>query len=139
MRSRPFLDYFLFCPSFSIASSTSCSDIIPSNGVSLKLSYIPQQDQQFYLNVLELPFDTRQCPVDVFIHLNSTQDMNGLSFYSECLDISFDTLLFTGLAHKLYIPMSPETLCIKPVNFTSLFPANDFGLIIHSSLNASRL
>ena len=133
------LSYSLFCPSFSIASSTSCSDIIPSNGVSFKLSYIPQQDQQFYLNVLELPFDTRQCPVDVFIHLNSTQDMNGLSFYSECLDISFDTLLFTGLAHKLYIPMSPETLCIKPVNFTSLFPANDFGLIIHSSLNASRL
>ena len=65
--------------------------------------------------------------------------MNGLSFYSECLDILFDTLLFTGLAHKLYIPMSPETLCIKQANFTSLFPANDFGLIIHSSLNASRL
>ena len=65
--------------------------------------------------------------------------MNGLSFYSECLDVSFGTLLFTGLAHRMYIPMSDETMCIKPANFTSLYPSVDFGLVIHSSLNVSRL
>ena len=111
----------------------------PSNGVSFKLAYTPQQDQRFYLSVLELPFDTRQCPVDVFLSLNTSQDMNGLSFYSECLDVSFGTLLFTGLAHRMYIPMSDETMCIKPANFTSLYPSVDFGLVIHSSLKVSRL
>ena len=67
--------------------------------------------------------------------------MNGLSFYSECLDVSFDALIFTtlNLAHKIYIPMSDDTLCIKPENFTSLFSTVEFGLVIHSSLNASRL
>ena len=117
----------------------SCPNMGPSNGISFKLAYIPQQDQRFYLSILGLPFDTRQCPVDVFLSLNSSQDMNGLSFYSECLDVSFGTLLFTGLAHRMYIPMSDETMCIKPANFTSLYPSVDFGLVIHSSLNVSRL
>ena len=122
-----------------LSPPASCPTMGPSNGVSFKLAYIPQQDQQFYLSVLELPFDTRQCPVDVFLSLNTSQDMNGLSFYSECLDVSFGTLLFTGLAHRMYIPMSDETMCIKPANFTSLYPSVDFGLVIHSSLNVSRL
>ena len=65
--------------------------------------------------------------------------MNGLSFYSECLDVSFGALLFTGLAHRLYIPMSNDTLCVKPVNFTSLFSTIEFGLIVHSSLATDRL
>ena len=64
--------------------------------------------------------------------------MNGLSFYSECLDVSFGALLFTGLAHRLYIPMSNDTLCVKPVNFTSLFSTIEFGLIVHSSLASDR-
>uniref|UniRef100_A0A1X7V3D2 Uncharacterized protein n=1 Tax=Amphimedon queenslandica TaxID=400682 RepID=A0A1X7V3D2_AMPQE len=119
----------------------SCSSIGPTNGVSFKLAYTPQQDQPFYLSVLELPSDTPQCPVDAFLSLNSNQDMNGLSFYSECLDVSFDALIFTtlDLAHRIYIPMSDDTLCIKPENFTSLFSMAEFGLVIHSSLNASRL
>ncbi|XP_019853361.1 PREDICTED: uncharacterized protein LOC105313106 isoform X2 [Amphimedon queenslandica] len=122
----------------NLSSSSSCS-MAPTNGASFKLAYTPQQDQAFYLSVLELPFDTAQCPVDVFLSLNSNQDMNGLSFYSECLDVSFGALLFTSLAHKIYIPMSNDTLCIKPKNFTSLFSTAEFGLVIHSSLNASRL
>ena len=65
--------------------------------------------------------------------------MNGLSFYSECLDVSFGALLFTDLAHRLYIPMSNDTLCVKPVNFTSLFSTIEFGLIVHSSLATDRL
>ena len=125
---------------YNIESSTrSCSSQSPSNGVSFKLAYTPQQGQQFYLSVLELPFDTRQCPVDVFLSLNTSQDMNGLSFYSECLDVSFGALLFTDLAHRLYIPMSNDTLCVKPVNFTSLFSTIEFGLIVHSSLATDRL
>ena len=65
--------------------------------------------------------------------------MNGLSFYSECLQITYDALIFTGLAHRMYIPMTDETMCIKPANFTYLFPSVDFGLVIHSSLKVSRL
>ena len=127
---------------FTVSSTTRCSTQSPSNGVSFKLAYTPQQDQQFYLSVLELPFrifNTSQCPVDVFLSLNSSQDMNGLSFYSECLDVSFDALLFTSLTHSMYIPMSNDTLCTKPHNFTSLFPYVDFGLLIHSSLDSDRV
>ena len=65
--------------------------------------------------------------------------MNGLSFYSECLQITYDMFIFAGLAHRMYIPMSDETMCIKPANFTFLYPSIDFGLVIHSSLNVSRL
>ena len=125
-----------------MSSTTRCSTQSPTNGVSFKLAYTPQQDQSFYLSVLELPFqifNPSQCPVDVFLSLNSSQDMNGLSLYSECLVVSFDALLFTSLAHSMYIPMSNDTLCIKPHNFTSLFPNVNFGLLIHSSLDTNRI
>ena len=124
---------------FSGSSTTRCSTQGPSNGISFKLAYTPQKNQPFYLSVLELPFDARQCPVDVFLSLNSSQDMIGLSFYSECLIVSFDALLFTSLSHSMYIPMANDTLCVKPHNFTSLFPNVDFGLLIHSSLDTNQI
>ena len=136
------IDLLILLLIFTVSSTTRCSTQSPSNGVSFKLAYTPQQDQPFYLSVLELPFqifNTSQCPVDAFLSLNSSQDMNGLSLYSECLDVSFDALLFTSLAHSMYIPMSNDTLCIKPHNFTSLFPNVDFGLLIHSSLDTNRI
>ena len=99
------------------------------------MSYVPRSGQSFYNNLLQLPYDNSNCPVDVFINLDSNKDMKGLSFYSKCLELKFGSLLFWELEHKFYIPMAEDTLCIKPENFTSLFPnTSQFGLLVHSSL-----
>ena len=103
--------------------------------MAIKLSYVPRSGQSFYNNLLQLPYDTSECPVDVFINLDNNKDMKGLSFYSKCLELKFGFLLFWELEHKFYIPMDEDTLCINPENFTSLFPdTSQFGLLVHSSL-----
>ena len=103
--------------------------------MAIKLSYVPRSGQSFYNNLLQLPYDTSECPVDVFINLDNNKDMKGLSFYSKCLELKFGSLLFWELEHTFYIPMTDDTLCIKPENFTSLFPnTSQFGLLVHSSL-----
>ena len=103
--------------------------------MAIKLSYVPQSNQFFYNNLLQLPYDTNTCPVDVFINLDNNKDMKGLSFYSKCIELKFGSLLFWELEHKFNIPMADDTLCIKPENFTSLFPnISQFGLLVHSYL-----
>ena len=61
--------------------------------------------------------------------------MNGLSFYSACLELSFNGLYFANLAHRFYIPMSNEAMCTTSSQFRETFDSQEkFGLIIHSSL-----
>ena len=112
---------------------SSCST--PSSGLSIKLSYVPRSGQSFYNNILQLPYTTNKCPVDIFINLDNNKDMKGLSFYSKCLELKFESLLFWELEHKFFIPMTDDTLCIKAEKFTSLFPdTSQFGLLVHSYL-----
>ena len=107
-------------------------------GIAWKLTYRPQPSQDFYLNLLSLPFDTPNCPVDVFLNLDSNKDMNGLSFYSTCLIIKYDELLFVDLTHKFYIPLDNETVCTS-VNLTNQFPDyQSFGLLIHSTFPSTQ-
>ena len=115
-------------------SPSYCTQTEPSSGISFKLSYIPRSGQDFYRDFFKLPFDTPQCPLDVFISLNSSKDMNGLSFYSSCLELVFDSLLFADLSNKFYIPMINETHCIQSNDFNERFPT-PFGLIVHSYSN----
>ena len=76
--------------------------------------------------------------MDVFIALDSDSNMSGLSLYSDCIDILYNNLLFQKLAHRMYIPMAPQTLCNQPTNFTVMFPdLQSFGLIIHSTIRDS--
>ena len=64
--------------------------------------------------------------------------MNGLSFYSTCLIIKYDELLFAGLSHNFYIPLDSETLCTS-VNLTNQFPDyQSFGLLIHSTFPSTQ-
>ena len=107
-------------------------------GIAWKLTYRPQPSQDFYLNLLSLPFDTPNCSVDVFLNLDSNKDMNGVSFYSTCLIIKYDELLFEDLTHKFYIPLDSETLCTS-VNLTNQFPNyQSFGLLIHSTFPSTQ-
>ena len=74
----------------------------------------------------------------MFIALDSNKNMSGLSLYSDCIDILYNNLLFQKLAHRMYIPMVPQTLCNQPTNFTAMFPdLQSFGLIIHSTIRDS--
>ena len=107
-------------------------------GIAWKLTYRPQPSQDFYLNLLSLPFNTPNCPVDVFLNLDSNKDMNGVSFYSTCLIINYNELLFVDLTHKFYIPLDNETICTS-VNLTNQFPDyQSFGLLIHSTLPSTQ-
>ena len=107
-------------------------------GIAWKLTYRPQPSQDFYLNLLSLPFDTPNCPVDVFLNLDSNKDMNGLSFYSTCLIIRYDELLFVDLTHKFYIPLDNETICTS-IDMTNQFPNyQSFGLLIHSTFPSTQ-
>ena len=64
--------------------------------------------------------------------------MSGLSLYSDCLEMLYNNLVFQKLAHRMYIPMVPQTLCNQPTNFTAMFPdLQSFGLIIHSTIRDS--
>ena len=117
-----------------ILGEFNCQQNYPS-GAALKLSYSPHAGQDFYLSLLSLPYDIPSCPVDVFINLDMSKNMEGLSLYSTCLELSFDQLYFTNLAHRFYIPMSNETMCITSSSFREIFGSEEnFGLIIHSSL-----
>ena len=105
------------------------------SGVGVKLFYSLRQRQPFYQKLFQLPFDTDSCPIDMFLSLDANKDMNGLSFYSECIEVLYDSLLLQDLVHKIYIPLGNDSICNQPVNFTRRYPNQDrFGLIVHSSL-----
>lgn len=104
------------------------------SGLALKLSYKPRQTQLFYQSIFQLPFDTRKCPVDAFISLDSEKQMNSFSFYTDCLEILYDKLLFQNLVHRVYFPGTQQDICNQPNNFTQQFPNENFGLVIHSSI-----
>ena len=61
--------------------------------------------------------------------------MNGLSFYSSCLDILYDQLLFAGdeFEHYFYLISNTSTLCTN----SSLPDSQDFGLLVQSSVSSS--
>ena len=114
----------------------SCSaTTIPQSGISFKLSFRVESTGGFFYSFFQLPYDTPQCPVDVFINLNSVKEMNGLSFYSSCLELIYDSLVFAMLSHKFYIPMDSRTLCVNPQDFTDHFSSPIiYGLWTQSSL-----
>ena len=118
--------------------NSTCSPQKSRSGIAIKVSYNPRQEEPFYRKLFQLPFDTPHCPFDVFIDLDSNKNMSGLSLYSDCIDILYNNLLFQKLAHRMYIPIAPQTLCNQPTNFTAMFPdLQSFGLIIHSTIRDS--
>ena len=128
---------YLFTQICIIENGSSCTRENAS-GIAWKLTYRPQPSQDFYLNLLSLPFDTPNCSVDVFLNLDSNKDMNGVSFYSTCLIIKYNELLFVDLTHTFYIPLDNETLCTS-VNLTNQFPDyQSFGLLIHSTFPSTQ-
>ena len=127
---------YVFC--FIGSEVSTCLSQKSPSGMAIKVSYTPRQGQPFYSKLFQLPYDTPHCPVDVFIALDSNKNMSGLSLYSDCFDILYNNLLFQKLAHRMYIPMVPQTLCNQPTNFTAMFPdLQSFGLIIHSTIRDS--
>ena len=61
--------------------------------------------------------------------------MNGFSFYSSCLELVYDKLVFAMLSHKFYIPMDSSTMCIDPRDFAKHFLSpSSYGLWVQSSL-----
>ena len=66
--------------------------------------------------------------------------MNGFSFYSSCLELVYDKLVFAMLSHKFYIPMDSSTLCTDPRDFAKHFSSpSSYGLWVQSSLFSTAL
>ena len=61
--------------------------------------------------------------------------MNGVSFYSTCLIIKYDELLFAHLSHNFYIPLNNETICTSVDPFPNY---QSFGLLIHSTFPSTQ-
>ena len=113
----------------------SCSSGSLPSGVSLKLSYRVESTKGFFFSFFQLPYDTPHCPVDAFININSVKEMNGFSFYSSCLELVYDKLVFAMLSHKFYLPMDSSTLCTDPRDFAKHFSSpSSYGLWVQSSL-----
>lgn len=105
------------------------------SGIGLKLSYRTLSTKGFYFSFFQLPYDTNHCPVDVFINLDTSRNMNGFSYYSNCLELLYDSLVLGKLENRFYIPMSTDTLCVDPQSFTDYFSSpSTYGLFIQSSL-----
>jgi hypothetical protein len=116
------------------ASSFKCSSSVLPSGIGIKLSYKTLSTESFYFSLFQLPYDTQYCPVDAFIHLNSSKDMNGFSYYSNCLELLYDSLVFPKLTHQFHIPMATDTFCL---NLTQNFDdISSYGLVIQSSLSS---
>lgn len=98
----------------------------------MKLSYRPHQFDTFYRRIFQLPYDTKKCSISAFISLSSRKNMNSFSFYSDCLELLVDSLLFQNLAHRIYYPTTKQEICNQPHNFTSLYGTKNFGLVVHS-------
>lgn len=97
--------------------------------------------QGFFFSFLQLPYDAHYCPVDVFINLDSLKEMNGLSYYSHCLELVYDRLVLAMLSHRFYIPMDSNTLCVDFLSLMNNFPSlpSSYGLLVQSSLYPSEL
>ena len=127
---------FIFHIVFLITTDkTFICDEEETDGIAWKLDYSPRQDQKFFLGLLSLPYDTAACRVQLFLNLDSNKEMNGLSFYSSCLDILYDQLLFAGdeFEHYYYLISNTSTLCTN----SSLQDSQDFGLLVQSSVSSS--
>ena len=107
-------------------------------GVAWMLNYKPRPNQDFFSSIFVLPYDTPFCPFNIFMNLNASKEMTGLSFYSSCIEFHYDSLLFQNLNHRFYFPINKQfSDCHLSKIFTQRFSEQDFGLILHSSLSES--
>ena len=109
------------------------------SGLSLKVVYRPRSGQRFFSGLFSFPEETVECPADVFMSLDSSLRLQGLSMYMNmgCPWLTLGQLTFTGMVHTLYFPgaLGLDQFCIDH---------NDPGvsnsaLIIYSTLQESRL
>ena len=82
-------------------------DYTPS-GLSLKVLYRPRSGQRFFSRLFSFPEETVECPADIFMNLDNTLQLQGLSMYTNtgCPWLNLGQLTFTSMTHALYFPGS---------------------------------
>ena len=113
-----------------------CSVESRPSGLAFKLTYKPQQGQEFFSSLLSFTESALQCPMDAFINSNSDLHFKGLSLYTDCPDFNIDRLSFTSMYHKLYFPGDTTNyLCLPDNDFNGDF----YSLYVFSFLKTERL
>ena len=109
------------------------------SGLSLKVVYRPRSGQRFFSGLFSFPEETVECPADVFMSLDSSLRLQGLSMYMNmgCPWLTLGQLTFTGMVHTLYFPgaLGLDLFCIDHNDPGVSNPA----LVIYSTLQESRL
>ena len=101
--------------------------------------YRPRSGQKFFSGLFSFPEETVECPADVFMNLDNSLHLQGLSLYMNmgCPWLTLGQLTFTGMIHSLYFPgaLGLDLFCIDH----SDFKIPDPSLTIYSTLQESRL
>ena len=109
------------------------------SGLSLKVVYRPRSGQTFFSGLFSFPEETVECPADVFMSLDSSLRLQGLSMYMNmgCPWLILGQLTFTGMVHTLYFPgaLGLDLFCTDHNQLGVSNPA----LVIYSNLQESRL
>ena len=109
------------------------------SGLSLKVVYRPRSGQKFFSGLFSFPEETVKCPADVFMNLDNSLRLQGLSLYMNmgCPWLILGQLTFTGMVHSLYFPgaLGLDLFCIDHSDLEVPNPS----LVIYSTLQESRL
>ena len=101
--------------------------------------YRPRSGQKFFSGLFSFPEETVKCPADVFMSLDSSFRLQGLSLYMNmgCPWLTLGQLTFTGMVHTLYFPgaLGLNLFC---TDYNDLGVSNP-SLTIYSTLQESRL
>jgi len=128
----------LFTDTIPETCRLSDADYTPS-GLSLKVLYRPRSGQSFFSRLFSFPEETLECPVDVFMNLDSSLQLQGLSMYTNmgCPWLNLRQLMFTSMNHALYFPssMGLDLFCLDHEDLG----VSDPSLTIYSTLQQSRL
>ena len=111
-----------------------CEDCNALGGIALKLTYDSSKNNEgnIYSKLFKVPPKFKfglptqfSCPVDAFIFLNKSLDIEAISYKSNCLDLSLGLFPFRNLENVIHI-FEDCNYC-KNINFT-----NPTNLIIKS-------
>ena len=109
------------------------------SGIAFKLIYRQLPGQELFSNLLGFAEETTNCPIDVFINLDSNIQLQGLSLHTRCPHLNLGRLTFTGMEHRLFFSGSSgfEQFCIQ--SSSSSIGMDKPSLVIQSLLIANRL
>ena len=107
-----------------------------TQGLSLRMNYIPRSNQTFFSTLFSLEEITPECEMDIFLNIDHSLTFHGLSMSLNhgCPRIRLDRLLFSQMDHRIHMNemSSPMSSCYGAPGPELLI--QDRIMTIHSTL-----